>query len=167
MEILRRRKPMFMDKPIAASLAEVIAIYTIADAHRVPVFSSSSLRWLPGCVRAKSGDVPGGTVVGANITSPCPFETQFRPEPDLYHCRPAQHTHVLRLQQKHSCTSRYTQSHAKAYIIVHTRICVHTDGVHGIEMLYTCLGTGCQAVSRTCFEDVDVCVGTWHDGRIG
>ncbi len=77
---------MFMDKPIAASLAEVLAIYTVADAHHVTVFSSSSLRWLPGCVRAKEG-ILGGPIVGANITSPCPFETQFRPEPDFYHCR--------------------------------------------------------------------------------
>jgi hypothetical protein len=41
------------------------------------------------------------------------------------------------------------------------------DGVHGVEMMYTCLGTGCETVSRTSAEDVDVCVGTWKDGRIG
>ena len=120
MEILRRRKPMFMDKPIAASLAEVLAIYTVADAHRVPVFSSSSLRWLPGCVRAKEGNVPGGTVVGANITSPCPFETQFRPEPDLYHCMFAHHTHVL--QHVRARQRYYTQSHARAY---ETKLCLY------------------------------------------
>ena len=52
-----------------------------------------------------------------------------------------------------------------SYTRAHVRI--HADGVHGIEMLYTCLGTGCRAVSRTCSEDVDVCVGTWDDGRVG
>lgn len=79
----RRRSQMFMDKPIAASLAEVLAIYTFADALEVPVFSSSSLRWLPGIQEAQKTAV----MVGANVTSPCPFETQFRPRPDLYHCK--------------------------------------------------------------------------------
>ena len=56
-------------------------------------------------------------------------------------------------------------SYGMSYTRAHVRI--HADGVHGIEMLYTCLGTGCRAVSRTCSEDVDVCVGTWDDGRVG
>ena len=36
-----------------------------------------------------------------------------------------------------------------------------------MEMLYTCLGCGCKTVQRTATGDVDVCVGTWHDGRVG
>ena len=86
-----------MDKPIAANLAEVLAIYTFADALQVPVFSSSSLRWLPGIKSAKlsarranwhqSGKTTNSAlIVGANVTSPCPFETQFRPKPDFYFC---------------------------------------------------------------------------------
>ena len=42
-----------------------------------------------------------------------------------------------------------------------------SDGVHGVEMMFACLGSGCKTVSRTAAEDVDVCVGTWQDGRVG
>lgn len=40
-------------------------------------------------------------------------------------------------------------------------------GIHGCEMLYTAMGTGCQTVSMTSTTDTDVCVGTWTDGRVG
>ncbi|MCH7725874.1 MAG: Gfo/Idh/MocA family oxidoreductase [Planctomycetes bacterium] len=38
-------KPLFIDKPIAASLADTIEIFELAQKHKVPVFSSSSLRF--------------------------------------------------------------------------------------------------------------------------
>lgn len=40
-------------------------------------------------------------------------------------------------------------------------------GIHGVEMLYTVMGTGCKSVSRTHTEDADVVVGLWDDNRIG
>lgn len=40
-------------------------------------------------------------------------------------------------------------------------------GIHGVEILYTLMGTGCQTVSRTHTNDFDVAVGTWEDGRVG
>ena len=40
-------------------------------------------------------------------------------------------------------------------------------GIHGCEMLYTAMGTGCQTVTMTSTADTDVCVGTWADGRVG
>ena len=40
-------------------------------------------------------------------------------------------------------------------------------GIHGVETLYTILGTGCQSVSRTSTEQGDVVTGKWNDGRIG
>lgn len=40
-------------------------------------------------------------------------------------------------------------------------------GVHGVEMLYTILGTGCEQVWRTSTADQDVIVGRWKDGKIG
>lgn len=40
-------------------------------------------------------------------------------------------------------------------------------GIHGVETLYTILGTGCKTVSRTSTEQGDVVTGEWNDGRIG
>ncbi|MCU0711183.1 MAG: Gfo/Idh/MocA family oxidoreductase [Pirellula sp.] len=40
-------------------------------------------------------------------------------------------------------------------------------GVHGVEVLYTVMGTGCEQVTRVATEDTDVAVGMWSDGRIG
>jgi len=40
-------------------------------------------------------------------------------------------------------------------------------GVHGVEMLYALMGTGCQSV-RCVWEDAgEVVVGRWSDGRLG
>jgi predicted dehydrogenase len=40
-------------------------------------------------------------------------------------------------------------------------------GVHGVEMLYTIMGTGCTSVTRTHTAGTDVVTGAWQDGRIG
>lgn len=40
-------------------------------------------------------------------------------------------------------------------------------GIHGVEMLYTVMGTGCVSVCRTYQEGTDLVVGVWGDGRIG
>ncbi len=40
-------------------------------------------------------------------------------------------------------------------------------GVHGVEMLYTLMGTGCLEVTRTHSGNADVIVGRWKDGRLG
>jgi predicted dehydrogenase len=40
-------------------------------------------------------------------------------------------------------------------------------GIHGVEILYTLMGTGCDTVSRFQTEDTDVVVGKWKDGRLG
>lgn len=40
-------------------------------------------------------------------------------------------------------------------------------GVHGVETLFTVMGTGCEKVTRVHTETTDVVVGTWKDGRIG
>ena len=41
--VLKAGKTMFIDKPIAASLADAITIFEVAKHYKVPVFSSSSL----------------------------------------------------------------------------------------------------------------------------
>jgi hypothetical protein len=40
-------KPVFIDKPVAASLADVLKIYQLAKETKTPCFSSSSLRFAP------------------------------------------------------------------------------------------------------------------------
>jgi hypothetical protein len=40
-------------------------------------------------------------------------------------------------------------------------------GIHGVEMLFTVMGTGCVSVQRTISDDQEVCTGIWADGRIG
>ncbi|WP_352421780.1 Gfo/Idh/MocA family oxidoreductase [Proteiniphilum sp.] len=52
-----------------------------------------------------------------------------------------------------------------------TREISHPDfgwyGIHGVETLYTIMGTGCVEVNRMSSEGTDVVVGLWNDGRIG
>lgn len=40
-------------------------------------------------------------------------------------------------------------------------------GIHGIEPLFTIMGTGCEMVSRVQTEDTDFVTGVWKDGRVG
>lgn len=40
-------------------------------------------------------------------------------------------------------------------------------GIHGVEILYTIMGPGCERVTRTQTDGTDVVTGVWNDGRIG
>src|SRR5258706_13274572 len=40
--VFKAGKPLFIDKPVAGSLADAIVIYDLAKKHNVPCFSSSS-----------------------------------------------------------------------------------------------------------------------------
>jgi hypothetical protein len=40
-------------------------------------------------------------------------------------------------------------------------------GIHGIEALYTLMGTGCETVVRSKGAHHDIATGVWKDGRIG
>jgi predicted dehydrogenase len=40
-------------------------------------------------------------------------------------------------------------------------------GIHGVEILFTVMGTGCRRVQRIATPDTDIVVGTWQDGRLG
>ena len=49
--VIEAGKPLFIDKPLAGSLADCIEIFRLAKEKNVPCFSSSSLRFgaeLPG-----------------------------------------------------------------------------------------------------------------------
>ena len=45
---LRAGKRMFIDKPVAGSLTDAVAIYLAADHFRTPIFSASALRYHSG-----------------------------------------------------------------------------------------------------------------------
>lgn len=40
-------------------------------------------------------------------------------------------------------------------------------GIHGVEMLFTVMGTGCESVQRIIGVDKEVFIAKWKDGRIG
>jgi hypothetical protein len=64
-------KPLFIDKPAAASLADVIAIFRLAKQHNVPVFSCSSNRFGSQIQAVKRGQTKIGPIRGCDIYGPC------------------------------------------------------------------------------------------------
>lgn len=76
---LKAGKPTFIDKPVSGSLADAIAIYKAAEKYKVPVFSSSSLRFSPGAQALRNGSL--GKILGCETYSPCSLE---KTHPDLY-----------------------------------------------------------------------------------
>lgn len=119
--VLKAGKPMFIDKPVAASLKDVVAIYDAAKKYKVPIFSSSSLRYMESVQDVVKGKV--GRVLGADTFSPATLE---KTHPDFF-----------------------------------------WYGIHGVEILFTIMGTGCKQVVRINTPDTDIVVGTWKDGRVG
>lgn len=120
--VLKAGKAVFIDKPIAGSLADALMIFELARKYKTPVFSSSSLRYYPGIAAAKHHPQVGA-VIGCLTYGPSPIEEHH---PDLF-----------------------------------------WYGIHGVEALYTIMGTGCRTVSRVYTKDGDVVTGIWDDGRIG
>ncbi|MDI1313765.1 Gfo/Idh/MocA family oxidoreductase [Prosthecobacter sp.] len=55
-KIIAAGKPVFMDKPVAASLKDVVEIYELAAAAQVPVFSASAVRWYPGVLEVANAE---------------------------------------------------------------------------------------------------------------
>ncbi len=78
--VLKAKKRLFIDKPIAASLADAQEIFRIAQENDTPVFSSSSLRFSSG-IRNMTSDDRVGKVLGAEARSPCTLEEHH---PDLF-----------------------------------------------------------------------------------
>lgn len=72
LQVMRAGKPLFIDKPAASNLAEVVAIYQAAEHYGVPMFSSSSLRYSEGAQAIRNGKV--GKVLGCNTYSPAATE---------------------------------------------------------------------------------------------
>lgn len=120
-EVFKSGKVVFIDKPIAATLAQAIAIFQLAGKYKVPVFSSSALRFVPQNQKLRNGEF--GQILGADCFSPATSEPSH-PDFGWY-------------------------------------------GIHGVETLFTIMGTGCVSVNRMSSEGTDVVVGLWEDGRIG
>ena len=121
--VIKAGKPLFIDKPLAASLTDALAIDRFAEQNNVPWFSSSSLRFSPGFLSFRGGSDKTGDIIGCSAWSPAALEPHH---PDLF-----------------------------------------WYGIHGVEILYTIMGTGCETVSRTHTDGGDVVTGIWKDGGIG
>jgi len=120
--VIEAGKPLFIDKPLAGSLVDAVAIDAAAREHNVPYFSSSSYRFGPGLRELKQGRGVG-TIAGADVWGPCSYQEGT---PDLFFY-----------------------------------------GVHGVEALFTLMGTGCETVTRVQARDADVATGVWQGGRVG
>ncbi len=115
---------MFIDKPLAGSLADAIAIDMLAKKYNARWFSSSSLRFAPSIYRFRTDPDLSKDVRGAAAWSPCSLEKNA---PDLF-----------------------------------------WYGVHGVEILYTIMGEGCETVTRTAAGKIDL-VGSlerWTRGHV-
>jgi GFO/IDH/MocA oxidoreductase family protein len=78
--VFRAKKPVFIDKPVAGSLADAVEIYRLAKESGTPCFSSSSLRFSPK-IRGARTDPKFGSVLGCDAYGPCSLEPHH---PDLF-----------------------------------------------------------------------------------
>ncbi len=78
--VFRAKKPVFIDKPVAGSLADAVEIYRLAKESGTPCFSSSSLRFSPGILGVRD-DAKFGAVLGCDAYGPCSLEPHH---PDLF-----------------------------------------------------------------------------------
>jgi len=80
LEVMKAGKRLFIDKPIAASLHDTKAIFEASKMYNVPLFSSSSLRYVENIADIVSGNLVGD-VTGAETFSPALIEPTH---PDLF-----------------------------------------------------------------------------------
>ncbi len=71
--------PVYIDKPLAASLADAKAIIRLLKEHDIPAWSSSSLRYEANLDKFLAGE--HGTITGADTYGPCALEPT---QPGLY-----------------------------------------------------------------------------------
>jgi predicted dehydrogenase len=115
--------PLFVDKPLASSLADARTLIETAAERGVALTSASALRYCPELLGVQRRGDELGAVVGVDAYTPGPLHPR---NPGLLHY-----------------------------------------GMHGVEMVYALMGTGCRSV-RTVFEEgVEVVVGRWREGRLG
>jgi len=78
--VLAAGKPVFIDRPLAASLADAVEIFRLAKEHNVPIFSCSQHRFSPGFIGMRNHEEVG-QVLGADVYGGCPTEPHH---PDLF-----------------------------------------------------------------------------------
>lgn len=78
--VIAAGKPLFIDKPMAGSLADVLTLFRWAKEKNVPIFSASSLRYSPDFQKVLT-DKPFGNIIGCEAWSPCALNAQH---PDLF-----------------------------------------------------------------------------------
>ncbi|MBS0263401.1 MAG: Gfo/Idh/MocA family oxidoreductase [Planctomycetes bacterium] len=115
-------KPVFIDKPLAASLADVLKIADLGQQHAVPWFTASSSRFTAGYPELRHNDRVG-EILGCDTYS---LSRAAIGHPDLF-----------------------------------------WYGVHGVDLLYSLLGTGCQSVTAVQTQFSEQVSGTWSNGRVG
>ena len=71
--VIKAGKPLFIDKPVAGSLADAIVIYELAKKHNVPCFSASSVRFAPGIQEFLKNEQLG-MISGAATWGPCSYQ---------------------------------------------------------------------------------------------
>ena len=77
--VLKAKKPVFVDKPIAASLVDAVRIVNAVGRAGVPMFCASSLRFSANTQAVRGGSI--GKVLTAETFSPAHFEPSHA---DLY-----------------------------------------------------------------------------------
>lgn len=70
--VIKAGKTLFIDKPLAGSWNDAVAIYKAAEQYVTPVFSSSSLRFISSIQQLDKDQT--GPVLGAHTFSPAFFE---------------------------------------------------------------------------------------------
>jgi predicted dehydrogenase len=73
MPVLKAGKPVYVDKPLAASLSDVLAIFKVSNKYKVPMFSCSPLRYVKEALDIREGKVVG-KVLGASTYGPAPLQ---------------------------------------------------------------------------------------------
>jgi predicted dehydrogenase len=80
LQVMKAGKPLFIDKPVAGNLVDVIRIVEANKKYPVPMFSSSSLRFLQKAQEVRYNS-PIGEITGADAFSPESWEPTHT---DLY-----------------------------------------------------------------------------------
>ncbi|MGE9266664.1 MAG: Gfo/Idh/MocA family protein, partial [Verrucomicrobiales bacterium] len=70
--VFKSKKPLFIDKPVAATLVDCVKIFDEAAASGTPVFSSSALRFAEATQEVRNGKI--GRVKSAETHSPAKLE---------------------------------------------------------------------------------------------